>query len=161
MTPITGSIVALTTPMHTDGSVDYPTLRKLIDWHIAEGTDCIGVVGTTGESPTLDMDEHSAVIRFAVQKAKGRCTVIAGTGGLANLDLSKPFYGPSEDAIDLWASYERKITKKIYWKIQLNVRNAFAKDKLIPISVQPDGKTWASARIAPNQEWFVTNTFSF
>jgi outer membrane receptor protein involved in Fe transport len=87
--------------------------------------------------------------------------VIAGNGALANFDLSKPFYGPSEDAIDLWASYERKITKKIYWKIQLNVRNAFAKDKLIPISVQPDGKTWASARIAPNQEWFVTNTFSF
>jgi 4-hydroxy-tetrahydrodipicolinate synthase len=52
MKTITGSIVALATPMHEDGSVDYPTLRKLVDWHIAEGTDCIGVVGTTGESPT-------------------------------------------------------------------------------------------------------------
>ena len=52
MTPITGSIVALATPMHEDGSVDYPTLRKLIDWHIAEGTDCIGVVGTTGDPAT-------------------------------------------------------------------------------------------------------------
>lgn len=50
--PLTGSIVALVTPMHEDGSVDYPALRKLIDWHITEGTDCIGVVGTTGESPT-------------------------------------------------------------------------------------------------------------
>ena len=50
---ISGSIVALVTPLHEDGSVDYPTLRKLIDWHIAEGTDCIGVVGTTGESPTV------------------------------------------------------------------------------------------------------------
>jgi hypothetical protein len=53
MRPITGSIVALVTPMHEDGSVDYATLRRLIDWHIAEGTDCIGVVGTTGESPTV------------------------------------------------------------------------------------------------------------
>ena len=55
MTPITGSIVALVTPMHDDGSVDYAALRKLVDWHIAEGTDCIGVVGTTGESATLDV----------------------------------------------------------------------------------------------------------
>jgi 4-hydroxy-tetrahydrodipicolinate synthase len=55
--PITGSIVALVTPMHEDGSVDYPSLRKLIDWHIAQGTDCIGVVGTTGESPTVNVDE--------------------------------------------------------------------------------------------------------
>jgi 4-hydroxy-tetrahydrodipicolinate synthase len=69
MTPITGSIVALTTPMHTDGSVDYPTLRKLIDWHIAEGTDCIGVVGTTGESPTVNVEEHCEIIRVSVEQA--------------------------------------------------------------------------------------------
>ena len=87
--------------------------------------------------------------------------VIPGTGGLASFDLDKPYYGPSEDAVDLWASYQRKLTNKIDWKIQLNVRNAFAKDGLIPISVQPDGQTVASARIKPNQEWFVTNTFSF
>ena len=69
MTPITGSIVALTTPMHTDGSVDYPALRKLIDWHIAEGTDCIGVVGTTGESPTVNVEEHCEIIRVSVEQA--------------------------------------------------------------------------------------------
>ena len=69
MTPITGSIVALATPMHEDGSVDYPTLRKLIDWHIAEGTDCIGVVGTTGESPTVNVDEHCEIIRVSVEQA--------------------------------------------------------------------------------------------
>jgi outer membrane receptor protein involved in Fe transport len=80
---------------------------------------------------------------------------------LASFDLTKPYYGPSEDAVDLWASYEHKISEKIGWKIQFNVRNAFGKDKLIPISVEPDGKTWASVKIAPNQEWFVTNTFSF
>ena len=56
--PLTGSIVALVTPMHEDGSVDYPTLRTLIDWHIQEGTDCIGVVGTTGESPTVNVEAH-------------------------------------------------------------------------------------------------------
>jgi Dihydrodipicolinate synthetase family len=66
MIPIVGSIVALVTPMHEDGSVDYPGLRKLIDWHIQEGTDCIGVVGTTGESPTVKVEEHCEIIRVAV-----------------------------------------------------------------------------------------------
>ncbi len=70
MKTITGSIVALVTPLHEDGSVDYPTLRKLVDWHIAEGTDCIGVVGTTGESPTVNVEEHCEIIRVAVEQAK-------------------------------------------------------------------------------------------
>jgi len=77
---ITGSIVALVTPMHEDGGVDYPTLRKLIDWHIAEGTDCIGVVGTTGESPTVNVEEHCEIIRVAVEQAKGRAPIMAGCG---------------------------------------------------------------------------------
>jgi 4-hydroxy-tetrahydrodipicolinate synthase len=80
MTPITGSIVALVTPMHEDGSVDYPTLRKLIDWHIAEGTDCIGVVGTTGESPTVNVEEHCEIIRVSVEQAKKRVPIMAGCG---------------------------------------------------------------------------------
>ncbi|TDQ44702.1 4-hydroxy-tetrahydrodipicolinate synthase [Tepidicella xavieri] len=80
MTTITGSIVALVTPMLEDGSVDYPTLRKLIDWHIAEGTDCIGVVGTTGESPTVSVQEHCEVIRVAVEQAAGRIPIMAGCG---------------------------------------------------------------------------------
>jgi 4-hydroxy-tetrahydrodipicolinate synthase len=78
--PITGSIVALVTPMHEDGSVDYPSLRKLIDWHIAQGTDCIGVVGTTGESPTVNVDEHCEIIRVSVEQAKGRVPIMAGCG---------------------------------------------------------------------------------
>ena len=78
--PLTGSIVALVTPMHDDGSVDYPALRKLIDWHIAEGTDCIGVVGTTGESPTVNVEEHCEIIRVAVEQAAGRVPVMAGCG---------------------------------------------------------------------------------
>ena len=80
MTPLTGSIVALITPFLEDGSVDYPALRKLIDWHIAEGTDCIGVVGTTGESPTVDVEEHQEIIRVAVEQAAGRVPIMAGCG---------------------------------------------------------------------------------
>ncbi|HZZ20094.1 MAG TPA: TonB-dependent receptor plug domain-containing protein [Opitutaceae bacterium] len=80
---------------------------------------------------------------------------------LASFDLSKPYYGPSEDAIDLWASYEHKVSKKVNWKIQINVYNVGKKDGLIPISVEPDGHTWAAARIAPVQEWQLTNSFMF
>jgi 4-hydroxy-tetrahydrodipicolinate synthase len=97
MTPITGSIVALVTPMHEDGSVDYPSLRKLIDWHIAEGTDCIGVVGTTGESPTVDVQEHHEIIRVSVEPAKGRVPIMAGCGA-----------NSTAEAIEL-AKYARKI----------------------------------------------------
>jgi 4-hydroxy-tetrahydrodipicolinate synthase len=80
MKPITGSIVALVTPLNEDGQVDYPTLRKLIDWHIAEGTDCIGVVGTTGESPTVSVEEHCEIIRVAVEQAAKRVPIMAGCG---------------------------------------------------------------------------------
>jgi 4-hydroxy-tetrahydrodipicolinate synthase len=75
-----GSIVALVTPMQEDGSVDYPALRKLIDWHIAEGTNCVCVVGTTGESPTVSMEENREIIRAAVVHAAGRIPIMAGTG---------------------------------------------------------------------------------
>jgi 4-hydroxy-tetrahydrodipicolinate synthase len=77
---LTGSIVALVTPMLADGNVDYPALRKLIDWHIAEGTDCIGVVGTTGESPTVSVQEHCEIIRVAVEQANKRVPIMAGCG---------------------------------------------------------------------------------
>ncbi|MFT4267785.1 MAG: 4-hydroxy-tetrahydrodipicolinate synthase [Xenophilus sp.] len=80
MEQLTGSIVALVTPMHEDGSVDYGALRRLIDWHIAEGTDCIGVVGTTGESPTVNVEEHCEIIRVAVEQAAGRVPIMAGCG---------------------------------------------------------------------------------
>ena len=80
MKTITGSIVALATPLHVDGSVDYPTLRKLVDWHIAEGTDCIGVVGTTGESPTVNVEEHCEIIRVSVEQSAKRVPIMAGCG---------------------------------------------------------------------------------
>ena len=79
-TPIRGSIVALITPMLADGAVDYPALRKLIDWHIAQGTDCVCVVGTTGESPTVTVQEHCEIIRVSVAQAAGRLPIMAGCG---------------------------------------------------------------------------------
>ena len=81
MTKIQGSLVAIVTPMHADGSLDLPCLRKLIDWHIAEGTDGIVIVGTTGESPTVSPEEHCELIRVAVEHVNKRVPVIAGSGG--------------------------------------------------------------------------------
>ena len=78
---IQGSIVAIVTPMHADGTLDIPGLRKLIDWHIAEGTDGIVIVGTTGESPTVSVDEHCELIKIAVEQTAKRIPIIAGTGG--------------------------------------------------------------------------------
>ncbi|KPK07169.1 MAG: 4-hydroxy-tetrahydrodipicolinate synthase [Betaproteobacteria bacterium SG8_39] len=78
---ITGSLVAIVTPMKPDGAIDLARFRSLIDWHVAEGTDGIVVVGTTGESPTVNFDEHKQLIRVAVEHAKGRIPIIAGTGG--------------------------------------------------------------------------------
>jgi 4-hydroxy-tetrahydrodipicolinate synthase len=78
---ITGSLVAIVSPMHEDGSLDFDAYRRLIEWHIAEGTNGIVAVGTTGESPTVDHDEHCELIRVAVETARKRVPVIAGTGG--------------------------------------------------------------------------------
>ncbi len=86
---IKGSIVAIVTPMHADGSLDFPGLRKLIDWHIAEGTDSIVIVGTTGESSTVSVDEHCELIKAAVEHTRGRIPIIAGTGGNSTAEAIK------------------------------------------------------------------------
>jgi 4-hydroxy-tetrahydrodipicolinate synthase len=78
---IKGSIVAIVSPMREDGALDFDAYRRLIDWHVAEGTNAVVAVGTTGESPTVDPEEHGELIRVAVEAAKGRIPVIAGTGG--------------------------------------------------------------------------------
>ena len=75
-----GSLVAIVTPMHGDGSLDMPRLRALVDFHVQQGSDGVVVAGTTGESPTLDFDEHCLLIRTVVEQAGGRVPVIAGTG---------------------------------------------------------------------------------
>ncbi|HEY5899300.1 MAG TPA: 4-hydroxy-tetrahydrodipicolinate synthase [Burkholderiales bacterium] len=83
---ITGSLVAIVTPMREDGSLDLARFRSLIDWHVSEGTDGIVVVGTTGESPTVNFDEHKELIRLAVQHSHGRIPIIAGTGGNSTVE---------------------------------------------------------------------------
>src|SRR6185295_9984673 len=83
MARLQGSLVAIVTPMQEDGSLDFEAFRRLIDWHVSEGTQGIVVVGTTGESPTVDFDEHGQLIKTAVQHAGGRISIIAGTGGNA------------------------------------------------------------------------------
>ena len=80
MSTISGSIVAIVTPMHEDGSLDLDGMRRLVDFHVQEGTDAIVVVGTTGESPTVDVEEHHKLIQVVVEHAAGRIPVIAGAG---------------------------------------------------------------------------------
>ena len=86
---IQGSLVAIVTPMHADGSLDLPGLRKLIDWHIAEGTDGIVIVGTSGESPTVSVEEHCQLIKLAVDHTAGRIPIIAGSGGNSTAEAIK------------------------------------------------------------------------
>ena len=89
---LSGSLVAIVTPMLADGALDLARLKSLIDWHVAEGTDGIVIVGTTGESPTVDVAEHCKLIESAVEFAAGRVPVIAGTGGNATreaIELAK------------------------------------------------------------------------
>ena len=78
---ITGSLVALVTPMFDNGDIDFDGYRALIDWHIEQGTDAIVAVGTSGESPTVSVEEHCELIKIAVEHAKGRIPIIAGAGG--------------------------------------------------------------------------------
>ena len=83
---IAGSMPAIVTPMHEDGSLDYPGFRSLLDWHVTEGSDGIVIVGTSGESPTVSVEEHCELIRVAVEQIAGRIPVIAGTGGNSTIE---------------------------------------------------------------------------
>jgi 4-hydroxy-tetrahydrodipicolinate synthase len=115
MNPIVGSIVALVTPMQEDGSVDYVALRRLIDWHITEGTDCIGVVGTTGESPTVSVEEHCEIIRVSVEQAAGRVPIMAGCGANSTaeaIELAKFARGVGADCQLQVVPYYNKPTQE-------------------------------------------------
>jgi 4-hydroxy-tetrahydrodipicolinate synthase len=110
-----GSMVALVTPMNDDGSLDFDALQRLVDFHIDNGTDAIVAVGTTGESPTLDMDEHCEVIRRTVQHARGRVPVIAGTGANATteaIELTRCAQAAGADACLLVTPYYNKPTQE-------------------------------------------------
>ncbi|MES2509392.1 MAG: 4-hydroxy-tetrahydrodipicolinate synthase [Pseudomonadota bacterium] len=115
MKTITGSIVALATPLLENGKVDYPSLRKLVDWHIAEGTDCVGVVGTTGESPTVNVEEHCEIIRVAVEQANKRVPIMAGCGANSTaeaIELAKFARGVGADCQLQVVPYYNKPTQE-------------------------------------------------
>jgi len=108
-------MVALVTPMTADGGLDEAALRGLIDWHVAEGTDAIVAVGTTGESATLDEEEHCHVIRLAVELAAGRIPVIAGTGANSTteaIELTQCAKAAGADACLLVTPYYNKPTQQ-------------------------------------------------
>src|ERR1044071_4993881 len=107
---ITGSLVAIVTPMKSgggqDGHLDFGAFKRLIDWHVEEGTDGIVVVGTTGESPTVNVDEHKELIRVAVQHSRGRIPIIAGTGGNSTVE-----------AIELTESAKKAGARAPFWVV--------------------------------------------
>jgi 4-hydroxy-tetrahydrodipicolinate synthase len=110
-----GSIVALVTPMREDGAIDRAALKRLVDWHVESGTDAIVAVGTTGESPTLTMDEHTEVIRLAVEYAAERLPVIAGTGSNSTaeaIELTRHAANVGADACLLVTPYYNKPTQE-------------------------------------------------
>lgn len=112
---IAGSIVALVTPMTATGDVDWPALDNLVEWHIAEGTNAIVAVGTTGESATLTVDEHCAVIRRTVERARGRLPIIAGTGANSTreaIELTAAAKECGADACLLVVPYYNKPTQE-------------------------------------------------
>lgn len=110
-----GSMVALVTPMHEDGGIDIGALDRLLDWHLAEGTDAIVAVGTTGESATLDFDEHCSIIEHVVQRIAGRIPVIAGTGANSTREavhLTRCARDAGADACLLVTPYYNKPTQQ-------------------------------------------------
>jgi len=112
---IQGSIVAMVTPMRPDGSLDLDAYRRLIDWHVAEGTDAIVAVGTTGESPTVTVDEHCTLIREAVMHAAGRIPIIAGAGGNSTaeaIELTRFANSVGADAVLSVVPYYNKPTQE-------------------------------------------------
>ncbi len=112
---ISGSIVALATPMHRDGAVDWEALQRLVEWHVAEGSNAIVAVGTTGESATLDVDEHLAVIQSVIAVAAGRIPVIAGTGANSTreaIELTRAAAEAGADACLLVTPYYNKPTQE-------------------------------------------------
>ena len=114
-TSIHGSIVALVTPMHNDGSVDWDALKKLVEWHIEQGTHSIVAVGTTGESATLDVEEHAQVIEAVIRAAAGRIPIIAGTGANSTreaIELTETARKLGADAALLVTPYYNKPTQE-------------------------------------------------
>ncbi len=131
---ISGSIVALVTPMQEDGSVDYEILHRLIDWHVGEGTDAIVSVGTTGESATLGQEEHCQVIRRTIEFANKRIPVIAGTGANATSEavhLTKRAAEMGADACLLVTPYYNKPTQEGLYRHYMTVADAVDVEQIL------------------------------
>ncbi len=124
---IQGSLVAIVTPMHADGSVDDAAFRRLIDWHVEQGSDAIVAVGTTGESATLDEAEHCRVMGLAVEFAAGRIPVIAGTGANSTSEaiaLTSCAKSAGADACLLVTPYYNKPTQEGLYRHHVAVADA-------------------------------------
>lgn len=131
---ITGSIVALVTPMHPDGSIHWDALAVLIDMHIEQGTSAIVAVGTTGESATLDVDEHCAVVKFTVERAAGRIAVVAGTGANCTreaIDLTRSAKQAGADACLLVTPYYNKPTQEGLYRHHMAIADAVDIDQIL------------------------------
>lgn len=124
---IKGSIVALVTPMNGDGSLNWDSLGRLVDWHVEQGTDAIVAVGTTGESATLDVDEHCDVIRFIVDRAAKRIPIIAGTGANSTkeaIELTVAAKSVGADACLLVTPYYNKPTQEGLYRHHMAIADA-------------------------------------
>jgi 4-hydroxy-tetrahydrodipicolinate synthase len=129
---LSGSIVAIVTPMTADGALDLPGLKKLVEWHVAEGTDGIVIVGTTGESPTVDVEEHQRLIEAAIEYAGKRVPVIAGTGGNSTKEaiaLTKFAQKAGADyALSVVPYYNKPTQEGLFWHFK-----AIAESTDIPV----------------------------
>lgn len=126
---ITGSLVALVTPMHADGSIHWDALGKLIEMHIDQGTNAIVAVGTTGESATLDVSEHTDVIRYCVEKANGRIPIVAGTGANCTreaIELTQAAKTAGAEACLLVVPYYNKPTQEGLYRHHMAIADAVA-----------------------------------
>ena len=124
---ITGSIVALVTPMHESGEIDWNSLDGLLDWHIEEGTSAIVPVGTTGESATVSVDEHCRIIEHVVEKVAGRVPVVAGTGANSTqeaIELTAAAKRAGADACLLVTPYYNKPTQEGLYRHYLAIAEA-------------------------------------
>lgn len=131
---IAGSLVALVTPMHPDGSLDWDSLDSLIEFHLNNGTDAIVAVGTTGESATLDPDEHCKVIERVVSKVDGRIPVIAGTGANSTteaIELTRAAKNFGADACLLVTPYYNKPTQEGLFQHYKKIAETVAIDQIL------------------------------
>ena len=151
---ITGSIVALVTPMHTDGSVDWEALERLLDMHIAAGTSAIGAVGTTGESATLSHPEHCEVIRRCVDYVAGRIPVVAGTGSNSTweaIELTRAAAYAGVDACLLVTPYYNRPTQRGMYEHFKSIAEAVAIPQIlynVPGRTSVDLSNDTTARLA-------------